>query len=69
MEQLSFERETKALLAELDREIQLIKLAEDGKLTAAQLEAKLAEKAMSVRADREAQEREIQVKTQWGTGL
>ena len=69
MEQLNFERETKMLLAGVDREIQLIKLAEAGKITTAQLEAKLAERAMSVRADRESQEREIEVKTRWGTGL
>jgi hypothetical protein len=69
LRELQFERETKLQLAQVDREIQLIKLAEAGKLTLAQLEAKLAEKAMGVRADREAQEREIQVKTAWGTGL
>ena len=69
MEELQFERETKMQMAQVDREIQLIKLAESGKLTMAQLEAKLAEKAMGVRADREIQEREIEVKTQWGTGL
>lgn len=69
LEQLAFERETKLMMADIDREIQLYKLAEQGKLTMAQLEAKLTEKAMTIRADREAQEREVQVKTAWGTGL
>jgi hypothetical protein len=69
LKELQFERETKLQLAQIDREIQLIKLAEAGKLTLAQLETKLAEKAMGVRADREAQEREIEVKTRWGSGL
>jgi hypothetical protein len=69
MDQLAFERETKMMLADVDREIQLYKMAEQGKLTLAQLDAKLTEKAMSIRHEKEAQEREIGVKTAWGSGL